>query len=59
MAPEIVQCSSYGVVMIEEEATHGYYLVKWASEPYMLQEEMEELLEGVLVCDAMYLSAVG
>ena len=54
MAEEI-ESEGYGAVMTEDEATHGYYLVQWRSEPYALQEKTDEFREGELVCDATYL----
>jgi hypothetical protein len=56
---ERIECANYGVVITEDKATHGYYLVEWTSKSYTLQEEMDELQEGELVCDAMYLNPVG
>jgi hypothetical protein len=56
---EQIECNNYGAVMTEDEATHGYYLVEWTSEPYALQEETDEFREGELVCDATYLDPVG
>jgi hypothetical protein len=58
MAKEI-ESSSYGAVVIEDEATHRYYLVQWTSVPCTLQEEMDEFQEGKLVCDGTYLNPVG
>ena len=37
----------------------GIYIVQWISKPYTLQEEMDELRVGKLVCNAMYLNLVG
>jgi hypothetical protein len=56
---EQIEWSNYGAVMTEDEATHGYYLVEWTSEPHALQEETDEFWEGELVCDATYLDPVG
>jgi hypothetical protein len=40
---EIIECTSYGAIMTEDEATYRYYLVQWTSKPYTLLEEMDEL----------------
>jgi hypothetical protein len=59
----IVREGDIGVVGTEDEAAMGYYLVKWLSEPYTLQEETEGMSEmigvGVLVMDAIFYNRVG
>jgi hypothetical protein len=58
MAEEI-EDGKYGAVMTEDDNTHGYYLVRWASETYAAQEDTDEWASGELVCDAAYLNPVG
>ena len=58
--------AQYGAFSTLDEDADGYYVVKWKSEPYTLQED-EELKEytpaivlkaGALVCDAEYFNKV-
>ena len=58
MAEEIEE-GQYGAVITEDEDTHGYYLVAWASGAYTLQEETDEYQEGELVAEATYFNPVG
>jgi hypothetical protein len=58
MAEEI-EDGKYGAVMTQDNITHGYYLVRWASETYAAQEDTDEWASGELVCDAAYLNPVG
>jgi hypothetical protein len=50
----------FGAVMTEDESTHGYYAVKWTSNPCTLQEDQDDgISAGDLVCEAKYLNPVG
>ncbi len=46
-----------------DNATMGYYVVKWTSEPYALQAEAEGVSDviaaGSMVVDAVYFNMVG
>jgi hypothetical protein len=52
--------SSYGAVNTEDPQTDGFYIVKFISSPYTLQNDVEvngdRISSGTLVCDAEYLS---
>jgi hypothetical protein len=56
---ETIKEKNYGAVMTEDDNTNGYYLVRWASEPYASQEVTDEWAIGELVCDGTYLNPVG
>jgi hypothetical protein len=56
---ETIKERNYGIVMSEDNNTHRYYVVHWASEPYASQEDMDEWTIGELVCDGTYLNPVG
>jgi hypothetical protein len=56
---EAIQEGSYGAVMTEDEDTHGYYIVRWASVPFASQEDTDEWMIGELICDATYHNPVG
>jgi hypothetical protein len=56
---EDIEEGEYGAVMTEDNNTHGYYLVRWASETYAAQEDTDEWAIGELVVDATYLNPVG
>jgi hypothetical protein len=51
-----------GAVGTTDEAVMGYYLVKWLSEPYTLQEDTEEMSGmipfGSMVVDGLYFNRV-
>ena len=51
-----------GAVGTTDVAAMGYYLVKWLSEPYTLQEDMEGMAgligTGKMVADAVYFNRV-
>ena len=36
---------TFGAIRTDEEVTQGYYLVKWITEPYIVQEDI--LMKGV------------
>ena len=36
---------TFGVMRTDDEATQGYYLVKWITQPYTVQEDI--LMKGV------------
>ena len=52
-----------GAIGTEDEAAMGYYLVKWLSEPYTLQEDTDGMSGrigvGTMVVDAIYFNQVG
>ena len=44
---------TFGAMIINEEATQGYYLVKWITEPHTVQEN--RVMNGVeIICDAVF-----
>ena len=51
-----------GAIGTADEATMGYYVVKWLSEPYTLQEETEGMSGmigvGTMVADMLYFNQV-
>jgi hypothetical protein len=51
-----------GAVGMTDKAAMGYYLVKWLSEPYTLQEDTEEMSgmipTGFMVVDGLYFNRV-
>jgi hypothetical protein len=52
-----------GAIGTADKATMGYYVFKWLSEPYTLQEETEGMsgmiCMGMMVVDALYFNQVG
>ena len=62
MMAETVKANQYGAFSTEDEDADGYYIVKWTSDPYTLQEDVElpeytpamKIKAGALVCDAEY-----
>ena len=61
----LIKEGEIAAVGTSDEDTLGYYLVKWLSEPYTLQEDTEGMVKGVmlkagtLVVDAEWLNPVG
>ena len=63
---EKIKDGDVGAVPTSDNNTDGYYLVKWCSDPYTLQEDIvnttladyEVIEEGDMVCDAMYCNPV-
>ncbi len=48
-----------GAVRTTDDAAMGYYVIKWMSEPYALQEETSGVIAaGVMVVDAVYFNMV-
>ncbi len=51
-----------GVVGTDDEAAMGYYLMRWLSKPYTLQEDMEGMSgiidAGAMVIDGLYYNRV-
>ena len=58
----IIREGKIGAVATMDEAAMGYYVVKWLSEPYSLQEDMEGMSgmigAGVVVEDALFYNRV-
>eukprot|EP00957_Ditylum_brightwellii_P113269 8636896-Ditylum_brightwellii.AAC.1 len=56
----IVNGNNFGAVNTSDPKTEGFYIVKFASLPYTLQENLEVdnglIKEGLLVCEAEYMS---
>ena len=48
----------YGAIMIDENKTHGYYIVKWDIPTHELQEETDIFQAGSLVCNATYFNPI-
>ena len=63
---EKIKDGDVGAVSTSDNNTDGYYLVKWCSDPYTLQEDImnttftdyEVIEEGDMVCDALYYNLV-
>jgi hypothetical protein len=63
---ESIKIGEYGAFNTDDEAADGYYLVRWASDPYSLQEDVFlddydpplQIVRGELVCDAFYCSKI-
>ena len=59
---EKIKDGDVGAVSTSDNNTDGYYLVKWCSDPYTLQEDImnttftdyEVIEKGDMVCDALY-----
>ena len=41
---ERILIGTFGAMRTDDEATQGYYLVKWITEPYIIQEDI--LMKG-------------
>jgi hypothetical protein len=58
----IIHEGEVGAIRMADEATMGYYVVKWLSEPYMLQEETEGMsgmiCVGTMVANMLYFNQV-
>ena len=54
----MIRKGKVGAIGTADEAMMGYYVVKWLSEPYTLQEEMEGMSGmigvGKMVADMIY-----
>ena len=63
---EKINIGGHGAFGTEDENADGYYIVKWTSVPYTLQEDVElteftpaiRIKAGELVCDADYYNKV-
>ncbi len=61
---EVMVCEGeMGAIGTTDEAALGYYVIKWLSDPYTLQEEMAEGMSGVIgagtmVADVLYFNRV-
>ena len=57
---ELVEINCYGALNTNDSRADGFYVVKFAESPHMLQEEVEvndKIIEsGSLVCAAHYMS---
>jgi hypothetical protein len=66
MMAERIKPDKYGAFSTTDEDADGYYIVKWTSEPYTLQEDKllteytpaMRIPAGTLVCDAEYYNKV-
>jgi hypothetical protein len=56
---ETIKEGNYGAVITEDNNTHGYYVVHWASELFASQEDTDKSTVGELVCDGTCLNPVG
>ena len=53
---------TFGAMRTDDEATQGYYLVKWITEPYKVQEDIltkgiepqQTAFAGEIICDALF-----
>ena len=53
----VIREDEVGAVATTDKATMGYYVAKWLSKPYSLQEEIEGM-SGVMVADAIFFDRV-
>ena len=59
---ERILIGTFGVMRTNDEATQGYYLVKWITEPYIVQENtvmkgvdpQQSAFDGEIICDAVF-----
>ncbi len=59
----MVREGKMGAIGTADEVALGYYIIKWLSDPYTLQEEMVEGMSGMIgagtmVADALYFNRV-
>ena len=65
MMAQSIETGKYGAFATTDEDADGYYVVKWTSEPYTLQDSIDTakygwaMKAGELVCDAEYYNKVG
>ena len=63
---ERVLIGTFGAMKTDDEATQGYYLVKWITEPYTVQEGIlmkgvepeQTAFAGEIICDALFWNPV-
>ena len=59
---ERILIGTFGAMRTDDEATQGYYLVKWITEPYTIQEDIlmkgveppQTAFAGEIICDALF-----
>ena len=57
---------TFGAMRMDDEATQGYYLVKWITEPYTVQEDItmkrvepqQTTFSGEIICNALFWNPV-
>ena len=57
---------NFGAMRTDDEATQGYYLVKWITKPYTVQEDtimkgiepQQTTFAGEIICDALFWNPV-
>ena len=60
--PKLLLIGTFGAMRTNDEATQGYYLVKWIREPYAVQEDTvmegvephQSTFAGEIICDAVF-----
>ena len=61
---ETIQIGAYGAIATTDEDADGYYIVRWTTEPYTIQEAVAPekygwaIRAGELVCEAEYFNKV-
>ena len=63
---ERILIGTFGAMRTDDEATQGYYLVKWITEPYTIQEDIlmkgveppQTAFAGEIICDALFWNPV-
>ena len=61
---QLVEIDGYGALSTDDDRTEGYYIVRFVSCAYTLQEDTQTeagdiLKQGELVCDAVYAALIG
>ena len=59
---ERILIGTFGAMRTDDEATQGYYLVKWITEPYTVQEDIimkgvepqQTPFAGEIICDTLF-----
>ena len=54
----IVLENRYGKIMIDDNKTHGYYIVKWYRPLHELQEDTDIFQSGDVFCNDTYLNPI-
>ena len=63
---ERILIRTFGAMRTDDETTQGYYLVKWITEPYAVQEDIlmkgiepqQNAFAGETICDALFWNLV-
>ena len=63
---ERIMIRTFGAMRTNDEATQGYYLVKWIMEPYTVQKDMvmkgvelhQSTFAGEIICDIVFWNPV-